>query len=352
MLCSEFWKLKTTYINLPMKHPTNASLKRQSRPSAGRVTVSLGLILLLLCGQVLAGIHLEIAPNSRLAVSGEAVKAANARAEAYTGSAVVRYGGGVVPRGGAVFVLGEGPQSEKISPNALEIRVEIPKQLFNGSVDYDSFQIVHKNKAYNLDIDDEVFCRLVPFIARDAFLLFTVPPAAKGEALKALQADGLVRCPQTLLGKSVYMAKEFETTNYFDFFFWVDILSSTTKLPNDAATKILAGMKKNHIKAEGDPEWVNADFHVDYLVMLRTANDKLWVDVGGVPLRYYWRLEPDSTLKVVRVEAFEMPSNGNRDKDQYRAIALFQAAAILRQFKSDNPSGFAVLAKRVAELKP
>lgn len=147
-----------------------------------------------------------------------------------------------------------------------------------------------------------------------------------------------------VFNKGGYVAQEFNSANHADFLTDVDLDTETEGMD----TKLKATIMRDMSVFNGEPdEWnttyVNADFHVKYQVFLDIDNGKRVVDVGGLPLRYFYRvalddITRDEIAKVVDVEVFKFPEEEFSLQD--RAVMFFQTAAILRQFSQDNKPEF------------
>ena len=247
-----------------------------------------------------------------------------------------RLGGGVVPRGSAEFI---GPKNSVLNIKELQLVVFDKTKFRNSQTNYDAIGIRWKENIYELSAPDDLIYPLMRFIQRGSFIVYTVPVA--GVDQKYFENNALRpyrKIPR--LGQG-YVAKEFLGTPYAALLEATDF-ADTKRIDPKLETSIVSmsntGLGRGEFTGVGS--YVNADFHVKYKVFLvESKNGKRVVNVGGLPLRYFWRAAREGrSVKVNRVEVFRFPTEPFSRQDQ--SVMFFQTAAILRQFHNSNRTEF------------
>lgn len=237
------------------------------------------------------------------------------------------YGGGVVPRGTAEFLS---PAKARLSAGQLQLVILNKTKLANNRADYDAIGIRWQDKVYQLTTQDDLLYPLMKFIQRGSYIAFTIPVAKFNK--KYFEQNGL------LPYRNAFVAKEFQIDSHKEFLAYTDVDTKTEAIPVNLKVNIVKEANKSIVAFASPGTYVNADFHVKYQVFLDLVKGKSVADVGGLPLRYHWYIGKNGSSIVHNVEVFKFP-----EKElslQYRAVLFFQTAAILRQFKRDNPREF------------
>ena len=249
-----------------------------------------------------------------------------------------RFGGGVVPRGSAEFF---NPTGERIGASQLRFVVLDKAKLSNNRTDYGAIGIRWNGDVYQLSVPDDLIYPMMRFIERGSYIAYTIPVAGYNKAY--FKRNALVE------GGGGYVAKEFE--DIADFLGDVDLDFEVEQLREDLKAKIMRDVNTTRNgtlkKAYDMGSYVNADFHVKYQVYLEAKGKKV-VDVGGLPLRYYWNIARDGSAVLDDVEVFRFPEEQFDTHD--RAVLFFQTAAILRQLRQDNIVEFNRFLKEVESL--
>lgn len=192
----------------------------------------------------------------------------------------------------------------------------------------------YKDALYELPIEDAMVCPLAKFVSRGAYTIYTIPVVREDE--KYFSDSGLV---ETAGG---YVAKEFLGTKYVKFLDAVDLMSGTAPLPEAlkkaVIDKINSGLPNFDSSEEGT--YVNADFNIDYKAYLTKEGDRRFIDIAGLPLRYSWDVGAGEKAVIRDVEVFKFPER--QSGLQYRAVLLFQNAAVLRRFATQRKDSFQV----------
>jgi hypothetical protein len=221
----------------------------------------------------------------------------------------------------------------KLTPRDLKFVIVDRPKLSNNQADYDSIGIQWKDGNYKIGFQDDMVLPLMKFIDRRSPIAYTVPVAGFDE--EYFEANGLVDFSDRGFA---YAAKEFSAESNLETLDSADF-SLTVDLPTALAKQIIE-RTNNLMIVLPDPggTYVNADFDVKYQVFLEDGGGKRVADVGGLPLRYYWESEPRKKVQIIEVSIFAFPDEPFGDQD--RAVIFFQTAAILRQFKLNNPTEF------------
>ena len=248
-----------------------------------------------------------------------------------------RFGGGVAPRGSAEFTASSNPRL-KLSARQMKFVVKDVELLKNDESDFDAVGIQWNGKVYKFAVQDDLLLPMMKFVKRDGAIAYTLGRRFVDEYVTQ---NGLV----SAYGRSsAYVAKEFNTEAHKDFLKSVDFADFDEIADPAIKTKLMIEAERfggpialfgERTSETDDDSYINGDFNVKYQALL--DNKKQIVNVGGLPFSYSWETN-NGKIKVTDVFVFTYPE---RDYDkQYRAILFFHAAAILRQFKQDNPREF------------
>jgi hypothetical protein len=236
------------------------------------------------------------------------------------------YSGGVTLwNGGATFYA---PSGSKVPIKDLRLDVQGP--LSPAAIRY-------KDNSYKIDFDPNLVCPLAQFINRDVYIIYTLPVVERDADYFA--KNGLVKM------HGAYVAKEFATEELANFLRGVDLGTETTRLPDEYKRPIISdsnGLARGRTEAgrrETDAgTYTNADFHVNYQVFLRPDAHSPEVDIAGLPLQYIWSVGEDGKAVITDIEVY---TDAEQKGDlQYKAIQLFQTAAIFRQFHRERAGNF------------
>jgi hypothetical protein len=95
--------------------------------------------------------------------------------------------------------------------------------------------------------------------------------------------------------------------------------------------------------------YINSGMQVTYRVYLLPRTGR--VEIGGVPLRYFWKMEQDGSAGVFSVEMYAQNWGAgarltdlrapNANPTQYDVVNFYQVAALFSQMHESNAAGFA-----------
>jgi len=244
-----------------------------------------------------------------------------------------QFGGGVVPRGAAQFL---NPQKEVIDAKQLDLVVLDQAKFRNRRPDYNAVGIRWKGNVYELGVPDDLIYPVMKFVQRDKYIVYTLPVAGFD---KKFFADNALRPFRKVdrLGMG-YVAREFVGTPYAALLEWADF-AETIPMSRKLQQQILSDIKAGPGVFTGVSSYVNSDFHVRYKVFLEIEKGKRVVNVGGLPLRYFWTDSSTTAgVRVNKLEVFRYPSESLGPQDL--AVMFFQTTAIMRQFSKSNKPEF------------
>lgn len=236
------------------------------------------------------------------------------------------YSGGVSLRARSLkFLTGD---NSPIGINDLTLQFEE-----NGG----SVKIGYNNVLYELPIEDAMVCPLTKFVARGAYTIYTIPVVRENE--QYFSANGLVEAGDG------YIAKEFAGTKYESFLGDVDLGIETGSLPSALKKAIIDNINSGlpNLNSSEEGTYVNADFNIDYKAYLTKDGDRRFIDIAGLPLRYFWDVSAGDKAVIRDVKIFEFPQR--QSGLQYKAVLLFQNAAVLRQFATQRSDSFQAFLK-------
>lgn len=265
-----------------------------------------------------------------------------------------RIGGGVFLQGNAAFFLEKSGATTAVAPEEMELVYD------SGSV-----TIGLKEDRFPLDMHEGLACPLSRMIMRGGELAYSQSYSRTDAAADALKKAGLVALGDDILQKAV--AQEFAGTIFEELVKGADF-GETVPLPNDeriaaiAAISERAGLRFLPQSGADRGRYMNTDAQVTYQVFL-VDDGVSRVDIGGLPLRYYWHndpLNPDAAI-ISDVELFSVEgitNGGPRAFDdgggyaafgQYDYILLHQVAGIFRTLAASNPNTFGVFSEAACE---
>jgi hypothetical protein len=247
--------------------------------------------------------------------------------------------GGVVLGGTASFFAEQSGIDQ-----AVDAKSVLPVANADGSV-----SLRYAGVTYHVGMPSGLACPLGRFVARDGVIAYTVPKFMDPDSRRVMMDAGL---------KRHRVAREFDGTKFEALLRAADF-AATTKLPADLARRLTASMNDPNgldgfvIKAaDADNEpigsLINTDVQVRYRVYLMAGSDQ--VEISGVPLRYFWELDPSGAAGVFAVDALaqDFPA-GSRLVDwtapqgqptQYDIVNFYQVAGLFRQLHLSNPAAF------------
>jgi hypothetical protein len=232
--------------------------------------------------------------------------------------------GGVVVRHRDLTFVTEADSA--IPLNKLTLTYETPK-----GGDYDTgISISYSGIHYSLPLTPKLLCPLLAFIGRDGYAVFTVPEVVNPDYLQSHQ---LVRAD------GAYIAKEFQDPELTDFMARVDLRTYTEPLSKNLKAALLKSLSSHSRGFDleeptapnylfGSTSYLNADFNIDYKAYLTESNGAHFVDIAGLPLRYYWT-KIDDRINVDNIRVFSFPKPHTL---QYEAVLFYQTAAVFRAF--------------------
>jgi hypothetical protein len=247
--------------------------------------------------------------------------------------------GGVVLAGTASFYL-ETAGSDQLVPAA----AVTPVANADGSV-----TLAYAGNQYPVGMPKGLACPLGRFVERDGFIAYTVPRFMDVESRREMTRVGL---------KHHRVAKEFENTAFETLLHAADF-AAAQNLPDPVADRLMAGLNGSNgltgfvvDAADSEPQaigsLVNTDAQVRYHVYLVSAKNR--VEIGGVPLRYFWQLDRGGAAGVFAVQAFAQNwqpgttltdfSLKNAQPSQYDIVNFYQVAGMMRQLNISNHDKF------------
>lgn len=169
------------------------------------------------------------------------------------------------------------------------------------------------------------------FIQRGSYIAYTIPVA--GFDVDYFNRNGL---EHSIYGG--YVAKEFNSADHVELLTYADFAETENTLPVNLKKMIIEDAVEGSGQVTEEGSYVNTDFPVTYQVFFNRTSGKPVIDVGGLPLRYFWDIAEDGSAVIQDVEVFKFPEKEFDLQD--RAVMFFQTAAILRQFSQDNQPEF------------
>jgi hypothetical protein len=247
--------------------------------------------------------------------------------------------GGVLPAGHAAFLLEQDGTTTPVPATDVQIV---------AASDGKAALRVH-GAEYAVGMPAGLACPLGTFVARDGVVAYTVPKYVDQDSRQAMARAGLVHHR---------IAREFDDTPFAALLKAADF-GDTSKLPDALAAEITANINKANgisgmvIAASDDPaelvgSYVNTGMQVTYKVYLDARTGR--AEIGGVPLRYYWRLEPDGSagLFAVDIYAQDWPAGSQLTNlavpgsvpTQYDVVNFYQVSALMYQLHESDKADF------------
>ena len=253
--------------------------------------------------------------------------------------------GGVVPGGSASFFLEQNGTDQPVAASAVQ-----PVAMADGSMALRS-----GGATYQVGMPSGLACPLGEFVARDGLIAYTVPKYVNPDSPANMVRAGLVRHR---------VAREFDGTPFVPLLKAADF-GDTQPLPPTVTEQISDSINKAHgigrlvLDASMDLDtmigsYLNSGLQVTYHVYLMPGSGR--VEIGGVPLRYFWKMENDGSAAVFTVEMYaqDWPS-GTRLSNvtapdakptQYDIVNFYQVAALFQQLHETDAAGFATFVDR------
>lgn len=240
--------------------------------------------------------------------------------------------GGVVPGGHAAFFIGNQPLP------AADVQ---PIALANGAM-----ALRAQGATYRLAMPAGLACPLGEFTVRDGVVAYTVPKYMDPHSRIEMLDSGLVHHR---------IAREFDSAPYAALLKAADF-GATVPLPPTEAAQITGGINIANgisglvLTASDDLDtmigsYLNSGMQVTYHVYLMPASHN--VEIGGVPLRYFWKLDSSGAAGIFSVEMYAQNwapgtqlSLPNAAPTQYDVVNFYQVAGLFRQLHESNPGAF------------
>ena len=249
--------------------------------------------------------------------------------------------GGVVLGGHASFTLERNDASSEVPAGAVRLAAA-----HDGSV-----SLNYDGAAYNVAMPAGLACPLGRFVARDGIIAYTIPKYLDPESRMALLRAGVVHHR---------VAREFDGTRFESLLRAADF-AATSKLPASMAEHLSNGLNyANGLRdflvdvAERTVEpvgsLINTDAEVRYHVYLMDSAHR--VEIGGVPLRYFWETDQSGAAGVFAVDVFAQnwPPGTTLSNlaapTQYDIVNFYQVAGLFRQVHLSNAASFAAFVEQ------
>jgi hypothetical protein len=248
--------------------------------------------------------------------------------------------GGVLPVGHAAFFLERGGATVPVDAASLHL-VADP----GGDV-----ALRGAGATYLVGMPHGLACPLGRFVARDGLIAYTVPKYIDPESRSEMLRAGLLHH---------HIAREFDGTAFAALLKAADF-GATVPLPPGVAERITDGINAPNgirglvIAASEDMNgligsYINSGMQVTYHVYLMAGSGR--VEIGGVPLRYFWKMEPGGAAGVFSVEMYaqnwpagtalsDVTAPGARPT-QYDVVNFYQVAGLFWQMHDTDKDGFA-----------
>jgi hypothetical protein len=253
--------------------------------------------------------------------------------------------GGVVPGGSARFFLEQNGTDRPIAGAAVQ-----PVAMADGSMALRS-----AGAMYQVGMPLGLACPLGQFVARDGLIAYTVPKFVDQDSPANMVRAGLVRHR---------IAREFDGTPFVPLLKAADF-GDTQPLPPAVTEQISDAINKTHgigrfvLDASLDLDtmigsYLNTGLQVTYHVYLMPGSGR--VEIGGVPLRYFWKMESDGSAAIFTVEMYaqDWPAGSHLSNvtapdakpTQYDIVNFYQVAALFQQLHESDAAGFATFVDR------
>jgi hypothetical protein len=292
-----------------------------------------------------AGAALPAAAQVRTEPSAASlVNPANAEAgPLFERSGLFMIAGGVIPSGSTTFLLEQNGTQTPVAAAAVTL-VAQP----DGST-----ALQTGGHTYHVAMPAGLGCPLGEFTARDGEIAYTVPKYVDPDSRIAMIHAGLVN-------RSV--AREFADTPFVPLLKAADT-GAAEPLPPAIEQRIVASINGANevsnlvLQASDDVNsmigsYINSGLQVTYRVDLQPASSS--VEIGGVPLRYFWKLETSGAAGVFSVEIYSQNWRPNAHLSapgaaptQYDVVNFYQVAALFHQLHETNPAAFTSFVDKV-----
>jgi hypothetical protein len=315
---------------------------KKSRPSIARHLVApVAALAATLTLPPTAAAQVRIEPDANLLVS-----AASPELEAlFRRNGYFLIAGGVVPGGSARFFLEQNGTDQPIAASAVQ-----PVAMADGSMALRS-----RGATYQVGMPPGLACPLGQFVSRDGLIAYTVPKYVDQESPANMVRAGLVRHR---------VAREFDGTPFVPLLKAADF-GDTQPLPPALTQRISDAINKTHgigrlvLDASMDLDamigsYLNSGLQVSYHVYLMPGSGR--VEIGGVPLRYYWTLDNGGAAAIFSVEMYaqDWPAGSHLTNvtapdakpTQYDIVNFYQVAGLFQQLHESDAAGFASFVDR------
>jgi hypothetical protein len=250
--------------------------------------------------------------------------------------------GGVLPGGSARFFVEQSGTDRPMPATAVQA-IAMP----DGSV-----ALRNGGATYQVGMPQGLACPLGQFVARDGLIAYTVPKYIDPDSRMMMRRAGLVRHR---------IAREFDGTPFEALLKAADF-GDTQPLPPALEAQIAGNINTAHgigglvLVASEDLDtligsYINSGLQVTYHVYLMPGTGR--VEIGGVPLRYYWKMDRDGTGAVFSVELYaqDWPAGSHLSAPgakptQYDIVNFFQVAGLFQQLHESDAAGFAAFVDR------
>ncbi len=247
--------------------------------------------------------------------------------------------GGVVLAGSAAFYLEHDGADQPVDAHSV-----VPQITPDGAV-----SLSYGGVEYRVGMPRALACPLGRFVARDGLIAYTVPKFMDPESRQAMLQAGL---------KRHRIAREFDGTVFEPLLHAADF-AATVPLPSNVGEALTASLNSANglsgfvIEAADETDrpigsLVNTDAQVRYRVYLQAVSHR--VEIGGVPLRYFWQLDRSGAAGVFAVAelAQSWPAGTvltdwsalHAMPSQYDVVNFFQISGLFRQIHLAQPARF------------
>lgn len=258
--------------------------------------------------------------------------------------------GGVLPSGHTLFLLERHGADQPVAPGSVRLAL-----LADGTA-----ALTHGGMSYRIGMPAGLACPLGEFVGRGGVIAYTVPRYMDPRSRLAMREAGLAHHR---------VAREFDGTAFESLLRAADF-AQTEPLPPAVASRIAESINESHglrgmvLNASDDDgpmigSFINSDLQMTYHVYLMPpaeaksatgATSIGTVEIGGVPLRYFWKLDGAGGAAVFGVEIYAQnwPASARladltkpgAQPTQYDVVNLYQVAALFRAVHETDAAGF------------
>lgn len=250
----------------------------------------------------------------------------------FGGGGSFAFSGGVSPQARAVIFYDS--DNKKIEVQRLDLNAEAT-----------NVYIAYNEKKFQLPMPLGIACSLAAYIQRGGKIAFTIP---ERDDSSFFSSNGLIPYQDT----NAYVAKEFARPEFANFLKDLDLADITSSMPSNIKRALMNEINSANgvpggkvIDPSGWDSYVNSDFHVTYSAYLVWTPNGGAVDIAGLPLRYFWSVQPSGKALIHDVHVFDFPSSNNGLL--YNSVLFFQNAAVFGQFKAQDRGKFNLFRQRV-----